>query len=31
MDGFYFKMGIDIPVNIDWHFNATLFYVGKIY
>lgn len=31
MDGFYHNMGLDMPMNIDWQFIATLFYVGKIY
>lgn len=31
MDGYYKNMKLDVPINIDWRFIATLFYVGKIY
>lgn len=31
MDGYFEKMNIDMPTDIDWKFIATLFYVGKIY
>lgn len=31
MEGYFNNIGMDEPINIDWKFIATLFYVGKIY